>query len=222
MSKIFKISLIIMVLMSFLSGTILLAGCSKKDTKPATEELPKEITESLADLISKSKEITSIKYDLIMSVPNQPTITQKVWVKGMKQRIEFEAEGEIIVYLIDYDKKISYNYMPQTNTALKVEMGDISKAVEESLLDMTESIDINSKIIGSEVIGGKECTVIEHGAVGMGSVKMWVWKARGLPVKMETRSPDGVLIIIEYKNIDFSPIPDDVFELPENVHIYEY
>ncbi len=221
MSKVCKISLIIIILLALFSSNLLLTGCSKKDIKPPTE-LPEEITESLADLINKSKEITSIKYDIITSIPDQPTITQKIWVKGMRQRIEFEAEGEIIVYLIDYDKQISYNYTPQTNTALKVEMGDISEAVDKSLLDMTKSIDINSKIIGSEVIDGKECTVIEHGAVGMGSVKMWVWKARGIPIKMESRSPDGVLTIVEYKNIDFSPIPDYVFELPENVHIYQY
>ncbi len=216
-----KISLVIMLLLVLFSGTILLSGCSKKATAPNIEEPAKPITESVADLINKSKEITSIKYELVVSIPNQPTYTQKVWIKGMKQRIEFLAEVGIIVYLIDYEKQVSYNYTPETNTAMKIDMGDAVKSAGETLLDTTETVNIDSKIIGSEVFDGKECTIIEHGGIGTGSVKMWIWKARGLPIKMETRHPDGLLTITEYKNIDFSDIPDEIFELPEDVHIFE-
>jgi outer membrane lipoprotein-sorting protein len=55
----------------------------------------------------------------------------------------------------------------------------------------------------------------------VGSVKMWLWEEKGLPLKMEMTAPSGEKTTIEYSNIDLSNIPDSMFEIPAGTTIIE-
>jgi len=49
---------------------------------------------------------------------------------------------------------------------------------------------------------------------------MWIWKEKGFPIRIEMTSIEGTFII-EYKNIEFTDVPDSMFELPEGVQIVD-
>jgi outer membrane lipoprotein-sorting protein len=53
------------------------------------------------------------------------------------------------------------------------------------------------------------------------TVKMWIWKEYGFPIRAEMTTSAGTTIA-EYRNLDFSDIPDSLFELPPGVEIMEF
>ena len=106
--------------------------------------------------------------------------------------------------------------MPAQNLAIRL---DLSTA-PESPLEGTGAIEgYDPTVIGTETYDGKECLVVEYSIDGV-QTKMWLWKQYGFPVKVVTTTADAT-ITVEYKNMDFGPIPDSVFELPEGVQIME-
>jgi hypothetical protein len=51
-----------------------------------------------------------------------------------------------------------------------------------------------------------------------GTVKQWIWQEKGFPLKIESVTSIGN-VTITINNIDFSDIPDSLFELPAGVQI---
>ena len=49
---------------------------------------------------------------------------------------------------------------------------------------------------------------------------MWIWKDKGFPIRAEMLTDEGK-VVMEYKNIDFSDIPDIIFQLPEGAQLIE-
>jgi outer membrane lipoprotein-sorting protein len=190
-----------------LIAVIASAGCVDEKAPEEGEETPTgEVTtpttqtptapsigESLGDIFGKSKGITSVKYDMVTTSPGEPTITQKIWLKGNNMRVEMTAEGETMITIMNGDKQELYMYYPEGNMAMKM---DFSQA-PESAIEETSSIEqYNPTVIGTETIDGKLCTVVEY------------------------VDPEGILRT-EMKNIEFGDIPDSMFELPAGVEIME-
>ncbi len=129
--------------------------------------------------------------------------------------MEFTAEGQTMVYLVDSDAKTMYTYIPAQNMAMKM---DFSQAPEAA----TESLDLegyNPVVIGTETLDGKVCLVVEYTVQGI-KTKSWIWKEKGFPIRMETATPQGTMVM-EFKNIEFVDIPDSIFELPAGVQIVQ-
>ncbi len=165
--------------------------------------------------MAQAATIVSVKYDMVVTVPGQPTSTQKVWEKKNKMRRELTAEGQTIVHLIDSEAKTMYTYIPAQNMAIKM---DFSQAAETA----TESFDLeayNPVVIGTETLDGKVCLVAEYTVEGI-KTKSWMWKEKGFPIRMETATPQGTMVI-EFKNIEFVDILDSMFELPAGVQIVQ-
>jgi outer membrane lipoprotein-sorting protein len=57
--------------------------------------------------------------------------------------------------------------------------------------------------------------VIQYTVEGA-TIKMWIWKQYGFPIKVETTSSRGTYII-EYRNVVFNSVTDDVFVLPSGL-----
>jgi outer membrane lipoprotein-sorting protein len=189
------------------------AGCGKKE---ASEE-PSE--ESLTEILSKARGTASFKYDLVITAPEQ-TITQKVWLKQMKMRTETIVEGQKMIYLMDMDEQIAHMYMPDQNTAMRMDFSGAQESVGESPLEQSEYLEgYNPVTLGSEIIDGKDCLVAEYSVETMGT-KMWVWKEYGLPIRTESTTPEGTYLT-ELKNIEFTDIADSIFELPAGVQLME-
>ncbi len=156
-----------------------------------------------------------MKYDMLMTSPGVETITTKIWMKNNKMRTETTVEGETAVMLIDIDTQTIYMYFPAQNMAMKMTYEQPESAIEEA-----QSIpDYNPTIIGTETMDGKVCLVVEYTIEGQ-TTKMWIWKDKGFPIRVEMTTAEGK-IIMEYKNIDFTDIPDSMFELPEGVDIID-
>jgi outer membrane lipoprotein-sorting protein len=171
----------------------------------------------LSDLLSKTSDIDSVSYDMVSTGPGVPSMNTKVWVKTKpetKMKTETKAEGETVVSIVDYAAQNAYMYLPSQNMAFQMDLSD----APESPVEGTEAIEgYNPTIIGTETYDGKECLVVEYAVEGF-ETKMWVWKRYGFPVKVETVTPEGKMTF-EHKNLDFSNIPDSVFELPSGVQI---
>jgi outer membrane lipoprotein-sorting protein len=171
---------------------------------------------ALNDIFKKAAALPTVRYDSVISTPGAPTTTQKVWMKKTKMRVETSGQGSNSVMLIDSEKRTMYNYQPNQNTATKM---DFSQAPTSVTQDASTIQKYNPQVIGTETLEGKLCTVIQF-TNEMGTVKEWLWQEKGLPLRVEAMTMVGKAVM-EMKNIDFSDIPDSMFELPTGVQIIE-
>jgi outer membrane lipoprotein-sorting protein len=190
---------------------------STQDTVTTTTS--KGSTGSLIDVLGLAKGITDIKFDLVMTMTGEKPITLTVWQKPQKMREDMTMEGISVSILFDIPDGVMYTYMPEQNMATKADL-DASMLPESPIESTGDIMDYDPNIIGTETIDGHLCTVIGYEEAGVGSVKMWIWEEKGLPLKMEMTS-GGTTTTIEYMNIDFSNIPDSIFELPDGVMIID-
>ncbi len=224
-------------LIAILVITVLsLAGCgggeptSPSTTSPGITTTPNTVTTnpptsqtpsggSLSEILGRAKNVNTMKYDMVVTMPGAGTqpVTTTTWVKKNKARSEMSAQGiTSVVSLFDVDAKVMYMYMPDQNMAMKQSLNPAMSPLPQD----AGSIETYApKIVGTETIDGKACIVIEY-TPDQAVTKMWIWKDRGLPVKAEIPSAEGKTIV-EYKNYDFSDIPDSMFDLPPGVQIIE-
>lgn len=191
-------------------------------TTPAEEEEEEEPPpsgETLSEILGQGTGITSMKYDMVVTAPGTPTtVTVQVWVERNKMRMEMTEEGQTVISLIDYDTHTGYAYMPEQNIAYEVAFNPTIQSAMEEAQSIT---DYDYDIIGTETIDGKVCLVVEYTEPTMQvTVKVWIWKEYGFPIREEMTTAEGTTIT-EFKNIDFADIPDSMFELPAGVQIIE-
>lgn len=170
--------------------------------------------EKLGDVLGRAGGIASVKYDIMVTFPGMPATTQKAWVKKSKMRMEVIAQGQTAISLIDLDAKTMYSYMPAQNMAIKM---DFSQAPQPATDTAKSVMDYQPVVIGTETLDGKICLVVQY-TFKEGTTKMWIWTNYGLPIRSETTTAAGKMVI-EYQNIDFSDIPDSMFQLPAGVQI---
>jgi outer membrane lipoprotein-sorting protein len=218
-----------------LIGIIISAGCIgekalDEGTGAPTEEVTtttqtptasvRDAGTSLSDLLSKAKSMTSVKYEMVTTSPGKPPITTKVWVEGSNRREVMVMEGNITaITIINEDKQELYSYSPEENEGMKC---DINTSARESALEEYSIENRNPMVIGTEIIDGKPCTIVEYDArLGAGKMKSWIWQKHGMPVKTELTTVEGTIIRTDYKNIEFDDIPDSMFEPPAGVELQE-
>lgn len=170
--------------------------------------------EDLEGILGLAAGIGSVKYDMWVTAPGSPTAIISYWEKGNKIRTEMTEQGETVIMLVDLDEGTLYMYMPDQNMAMQMPFGQAAESAIEEAQSITN---YDYDIVGTETMDGKVCLVVTY-TVGNESAKMWVWKEHGLPIRIETTTPEGTTVI-EFKNIDFSNIPDSMFELPPGVTI---
>jgi outer membrane lipoprotein-sorting protein len=136
-------------------------------------------------------------------------------MKQNKMRTEVSAGGVTAILLIDHGAKTIYSYMPEANIAMKMDYAQqASQPVTEEVAPI---IDYDPHNLGTESIDGVSCQVYEYSFDGY-ETKIWLWKDRGLPLKIEMTTAEGKMTT-EYRNYDFSDIPDSMFELPADAQV---
>lgn len=146
---------------------------------------------------------------MVTTSTGMPSQTSKVWVKGNKMKIETVVEGEKMITVLDDDAHTTKVYYESSDMVMIM-----TYEPQESALDETEGItDYNPTILGTETYDGKVCLVVQYNIEGT-VTKMWIWKQYGFTIKVEATTSDGIYIV-EYKNIVFNSVSDDVFVLPE-------
>jgi len=216
-----NIIIIIVVIALVGIGTWVLLGGQEAlipEGEEGVEEGVEEEAGSLTEILAKTKDITSVKYDILVTEAGEPTFLIKVWLKGKKLRTEMVIEGHRVIYLMDSDEQLAYAYSPEENMALKMDFSDVQAGEEgySAVVDEPESVvSSDSVIVGREVMDGKNCLVIENSTK---TEKGWIWEKYGLPIRMEWTTDEGINIT-EIKNIEFGDIPDSIFELPADVQV---
>ncbi len=180
-------------------------------TSPPTTTAGKPLNE----ILGLSSSITAIKYDMLVSGQGVAATT-KVWAKKNRMRTEITQQGTNVVTFIDADAKTVYVYMAAQNLAMKMPF-DPAQVPKNPAEDARSIANSNARILGTETIDSKACSVIEFTSP-QGSVKAWIWQDRGIPIRMEVTSSAGKTMV-EYKNIDFADIPDSMFVLPAGIQI---
>jgi outer membrane lipoprotein-sorting protein len=211
--------LAVLVLVLFCLG---LAGCGgKKETggQPAPGKPAKE--ESLAGLLAKGQKITKegMSYEYVLTTA-AGKMAGKVWLQDKKMKIEGVTSGLKVITIIDGDAGTAYAYYPAQNMAMKVSAQGLG-AQTNSPTDYTKNADpARIKVLGTTVYDGVRCRVIlvKDAASGI-ETKMWVREDYGIPVRVETTTPDGAQVVMEYKNVKIGPQPPDTFKLPAGVKI---
>jgi hypothetical protein len=169
---------------------------------------------SLTEILGLSTQIGSMKYDMTVTAPVSPVVTQTIWVKKSKMRTEVSAEGQTTVLIMDAEASTMYTYIPAQNTAMKLSWNPTTKSATEEAISITGYHPVT---VGTETLDGKSCTIVQYTVEG-NTAKMWLWQQHGIPLRVEAQSPQG-LVVMEYKNISFENIPDSMFTLPEGVQI---
>lgn len=217
--------IVVLIALVGIGAWVLLGGkkVAEEGAVPPGEEAvtPGEEAEvSLAEILGRAEGVSSFKYDAVITTPGQAAVTTKMWWKGTKMRIEGTFEGYTGVYLLDTAEELAYLYVPAQNIAMKMDWGKAKGTAGESPSEQSESImKYNPVIVGTEVLDGKNCLVIEY-TTETGKTKSWVWIEHGLLIRIESTTDEGTTVA-EIKNIDFGGVPDSIFELPTGVQIME-
>lgn len=191
-------------------------------TTPATTSPPATTPTANGDvlegLLNKWTGLEPVSYVMTSTVTGQPMVEGKIWQTSRKIRMEYNLGGETTIVIFDLDENVTYTYLPDQNVATKMTLdpGTMPHGTLEG--DMSVALEYDPVIVGTETIDGKSCTVIEFAKEGM-TVNIWIWTETGFPLRSQGVTSDGTTMLEEYTNIDFSDIPDSVFELPEGVEI---
>jgi len=214
----------------------LLTGCATSESPPTTpspsqtgeqttppaspqtteSEASQPSGEVLDDVLGRALDIESVKFDMIITGPGAAPITSKVWLKGQNMKSETTAEGQTVVYIINHETQTMYMYMPDQNMAFTVTYDQSQISPIDGLQELSQ---YHPQTTGTETIDGKLCLVVEYTVQGL-STKAWIWQEYGFPLKVVTETAQGTTTV-EYKNIDFSDIPDSEFQLPPGVQIMD-
>ena len=80
-----------------------------------------------------------------------------------------------------------------------------------------------ARVIGSQKIGSYDCDIYEFTDPRLNAVsKVWLWREKEFPIKVETRVPGGAVItLMENVNIG-DDIDDSEFILPPGMEIIDF
>ena len=204
--------LLVLVLLLPLYG----CGGSDEGENPAEEtESGEEV--SLEELFGKAKDIEGYSYDYVISdSASDQTFEGKMYLKGMKQRMEMNTEGGQMIQIVDMEAQKAFSYMPEQKMAFEVDLNQLESP--ETPSDYVENADTsNAKYLGKEKVNGIDChkySVENEDS----SVVYWVHDEYGLPVKIET-TVDDTVSVMEFKNFEVGNIADDLFKLPGDVEV---
>ncbi len=189
---------------------------SPASTQPVPSSAPASTPAAggtLSDILGKAAGIPSMKYEMVTTLNNQTT-TATVWVKNKKMRMETTEQGQNVIILIDTNAKTMYMYSPEQNMAFKM---DFSQAPQSATNEADAILQYTPTVVGTETINGIPCEVIQYNAKGE-MTKAWIWQAKGLPVRVQATTAQGTSTT-DFKNYDFSDIPDSQFALPAGVQV---
>ncbi|MTI80490.1 MAG: DUF4412 domain-containing protein [Firmicutes bacterium] len=220
------IRLLFLVVMTFLlltgcGGDTNTAGEGKSSGEPPKQEANKQSGDNLTSLFANAKGIKAISYNMVMSLDGQLLSQGRVWVKGEKTKMEFNAEGMNAIMYVDMSEQVAYNYLPSEQMAMKTDFSQAKSQIKGSPLEYSKEYSSNNKYekIGTEQVNGYTCEGIVLDENGE-PVTVWVSKDYGIPVKVESII-DGKKATIDFSDIKVGDIPDSDFELPPGVEVMD-
>jgi outer membrane lipoprotein-sorting protein len=183
------------------------------------------VDKALQDLMTKSEQIKSMKFDMVMS---NGLMTSKMYQKGHKSKMETNMMGMNMTVITDGDQKILYTWMVDQKKATKT---DLTKETPvQSQANVQDFWDSDLVVTGTETLEGKVCTVVDYNKTtteGKMTGKIWIWQEKGVPLRMDTTMTStsekgmNLTVTIEFKNYEFVDLEDSLFVLPTDVEIVD-
>lgn len=160
-------------------------------------------------------------FDQVITVQNQPPQTAKLAYKKGRMRLEIQAMGQTVMFIAKPAEKAAYMWNVGQNQAIKLPYEQFEQQMPETPnpLDLGKDA-ATGKVVGTETIDGKPCDVYEVTSPA-GTVKTWIWKEKGFPLRSEAKTPEGD-VRVEFKNVTLGNLPDSLFELPAGMQVVDF
>jgi hypothetical protein len=142
--------------------------------------------------------------DIFIFPRGDEPIRGRIFVKGDKIRQETADNDRPQVMIIRNDKKLAWVIAPEERRYVETPY----KSAENTFEQWTTKKLENAKFLSEETISGIPCKKYETMENGERTV-FWISKQFPFPIKIEDAE-----MIMQYQNIEFSPIEDSLFELP--------
>lgn len=212
-----------MLLALFLVLGIFLVACGSKDETVSKEEEQEENIvkeEQVVDLFGKAEKVKEFSYDFVMTSGEEVTKGTN-WTKDNLFKIQFNFDEEEMIYLLDTDEMISYTYLPSKKIAIKNKVENLEKQSIRKPHDYIKGMDNEkTKIVETTTYDKQECVVLsEVNDEGTEILRMWFSTKHNLPIKVESNLDSEEKMVMEYKKIKIEKVPENIFELPEDVAV---
>lgn len=242
MKKTLMIICLIVVLLS-----IVFSGCTQEESSFNTDtsntksssgsidnnQIPEP--ETIETILSKSESIDSMYYEISMNMEmdmdmemsgfGEQTALIKIWQKEPFIKEEITTETGYINTSILVIQRPDGTYLYDTGKDEYILSTDDVHSITSSMQYFDNDIildyisNLSSSNFETEMIDGKEATVIEYSPTGKDSsiyVKLWIWNEKGVPLKgIINMNLEEMIMNMEFKysNYSFYEIPDSVFSL---------
>ncbi len=149
------------------------------------------------------------------------TTTNKIYVKGLKYRMETMEDGQELLIIVDQEKNLTRVALVSEKAYIEMPCDDMRSLMNDPFQSLKVTIDtpgIEHDSLGMEVVNGMECdksTLLWGGSV---FYTYYMSRKYEFPVKVIRGESD---VIAELKNIRESDIDDGLFELPEGFSAME-
>ncbi len=205
------IASVLLVIASFALAAC--GGEAIQPTKPAKQE-------SVAELFAKSKNLSGLSYDYVMSNADMKgmVVKGKFWSMGKKSKVETTAGDQKVITIVDGDANTVYNYIPEQKMLAKMPM-DASNAPGTPDRYSKETDPAKFKVLETVDYEGVKCRVLLLEEPQGVRQKIWVREDLGLPIRVEVSGDKVDRQVVEFKNIKVGPIPDSEFALPQGVPV---
>ena len=162
--------------------------------------------------------VEGISYDMTSS-SGDVSYSASFYCEGDMLKMISSAEGMDSVMISDGKTTVMYN--PADKTGMKYpiaeEDGTTPDANPSDLLS-----DMSFSYVGKETLGDQDCIVVTGTSkTDNTSMKYWLSKRYGMPIKMEGSSLDGQVYTMEINNISIGKLPDGTFDVPADITIQE-
>ncbi len=183
------------------------------------EEVDREATEKIKDILIKGREIDSLVYDVKMYKFGE-VFSLRFWERGEKMRMDASFQGRTMINLWDKEKEFGYLYTAGDTTATKLEAQQATDIFYSSVKEwIKDALYYDIIVKRREIFNEEECLVLSY-KKNERDIEMWIIEDLGLPIKIVVQEEWGEVEII-IANIDTKEIPNNVFSLPINMKVTE-
>lgn len=149
------------------------------------------------------------------------TTTNKIYVKGLKYRMETIEDGQELLIIVDQEKNLTRVVLVSEKSYIEMPCDDMRSLMNDPFQSLKVTIEtpgIEHDSLGTEMVNGLEC---DKSTLLWGETAFYTYymsREYDFPVKIIRGESDAVA---ELKNIKESDIDDGLFELPEGFSAME-
>ena len=143
------------------------------------------------------------------------TTMYKLYVKGLKYRMETTEDGQEIVIIVDREANLTRVAIVSEKAYIEMPSNDIRSLMNDPFQALKVTIDtpgIENNSLGSETVNSIECDKYALLVEGAEFYTYYMSRKHEFPIKIILKKSERVT---ELKNVKESAINDRLFEVPE-------